>query len=679
MFWILAYFLSTGSLVTMRLPPAAKNPVFNETASEETRKKPIQLYVSPKGDDRNPGTKSSPFKSLEGARNVVRLFKKSNPDRPVLVRIRGGIYPLEKAVMFENQDSGSEKGRIVYQAMPGEKPVFTGSKVLEKWAILKDQQALSKLDPSVRGKVYVTSLTKAGISNFGDPTQLGARPDLYCNQQLQTLARWPNSGFVKAGRALGKTELPPTYIAQKGTREGMIEYLDKRQNRWVQEKDARLGGYWYWDWSDEFHPIERIDTLTGTIQVREPYHRYGYKDSLRYFGLNLFCELDKPGEWYLDRGAGLLYWYPPEGVDPAIADVRFTSFSAPYMAELKKCFYITFQGLAFMESRGSAIRIEDGQNCLLSNCRVERFGRDGIHIMEGYSHGIAGCTLTTFGCGGIKVKGGDRKTLRPAGHFIEHTVVENFSLFKRTYEPAIHLDGCGLRISNNRLRYSSSSAFRLEGNNFLIEYNQISQVVDESDDQGGLDIFNNPSYRGIVIRYNHWKEISGGTRHGAAGVRLDDMISGVHIYGNVFEKCGGLDFGAIQINGGKDNRIENNLFFKCPAAVSFNTWGAKWLKELDSPSIQKKIYQDVDIQSSLYQQNYPELKNIRLSPTTNTVINNVLVDCDKILLRDQGLQRQGNNIFLSASGRSIETFCSPNILHNFGLISIPFQTIGPQR
>lgn len=43
-----------------------------------------------------------------------------------------------------------------------------------------------------------------------------------------------------------------------------------------------------------------------------------------------------------------------------------------------------------------------------------------------------------------------------------------------------------------------------------------------------------------MVQYNHWSDIAGGTHNGAAGVRLDDMISGVHIYGNIFERCGSV-------------------------------------------------------------------------------------------------------------------------------------------
>jgi len=645
------------------------------SASNDT----LEIFISPNGNDRNPGTQTAPVKSLEKARDIVRLIRKESQNYAVVVFIGGGTYQMENPVVFDSEDSGSENVQIIYRAREGENPVFTGSKVLKNWTILKEKQKLNLLNPSVLGKVYVTDLKRSGISDFGDPTEPGARPELYCNNRLQTLARWPNEGLTRAGAARGKTELPPTYIGVKGTREGIFEYTDKRQNRWAGENDIRVGGYWYWDWSEEYHKVDRIDTLIQTINIREPYHRYGYKDSLRYFGLNLFCEIDQPGEWYLDRSTGMLYWYPPEGVIPVQAEVCLTLFSAPYMIELKNCSCLTLKGLTFQESRGSAILISNGRNCLIADCRIERFGRDGIHIEDGSGHGISGCLLRSFGYGGIKIKGGDRKNLIPANHFVEQSIVEYFSLFKRTYEPAIHLAGCGNRINNNRFRFSSSSAMRLEGNDFLIEYNQISHVVNESDDQGGIDIFYNPSYQGNVIRYNYWSDITGGTRHGAAGIRLDDMISGVLIFGNIFERCGALDFGAVQIHGGKDNIVENNLFYKCSAAVSFSSWGEKrWLKELDSPQIKQKIYEEVDIFSPVYLKRYPLLKKIRTDPDRNTVTGNLIVECRNMFLRNNNSQVLNNNYSIDSTGKSIETFYSPELLKNYGLKPIPFKEIGPK-
>ncbi|TDE08393.1 right-handed parallel beta-helix repeat-containing protein [Dyadobacter psychrotolerans] len=639
----------------------------------------IQLYISPNGLDSNKGSKDQPLKSLDGAKQRIRVLRKGNRELPVRVFIGGGIYALEKPVLFSAEDSGSEKASVVYQAQKGQQPIITGSRKLNGWAILKDREILKRLDPNAAGKVYFTDLKLAGISDFGDPTDIGLHPELFCNKQPQTLARWPNSGFTKAGQVNGKTPLPATYISSRGTKEGDFRYLDIRQDRWALESDPRMEGYWYWDWSEQYQKVARIDTVTKTVHIKEPYHNYGYRDSLRYFGLNLLCELDAPKEWYLDRKSGLLYWIPPAGINPAKAQVSLSVFSAPFMVEMQDCVNLFLKGLSFQESRASAINIKESTNCMISECRIERFGVDGISIQEGKANGVSACMLRTLGCGGIKISGGDRKILSPSGHYVENTIVEDFSLFKRTYQPAVHLQGCGHRISHNRFRNSSSSALRLEGNDHIIEYNQISQVVNESDDQGGLDVFLNPSYRGNTVRFNHWANISGGTRHGAAGVRLDDMISGFSIYGNIFEKCGAVNFGAIQIHGGKDNTVENNVFFKCPAGISFSTWGEKrWLKMLDSSLVQKKLYQEVDINSELYQSRYPALKTLRESADVNTITNNLLIDCDKVFFRDKSIQVAENNTSIKSNDKSLISFLDSSYLSTFGLKRIPYSEIGPK-
>jgi hypothetical protein len=82
-----------------------------------------------------------------------------------------------------------------------------------------------------------------------------------------------------------------------------------------------------------------------------------------YFGLNLFCEMDMPGEWYLDRTDGLLYWFVPEGINPNQAQVTLSVFNAPFMVEMKGCSHLTLQGLTFQEGRGSAVSIRDGESC----------------------------------------------------------------------------------------------------------------------------------------------------------------------------------------------------------------------------------------------------------------------------------------------------------------------------
>jgi len=650
-------------------------------SSNEGHSKHVEVFLSNKGSDTNPGTISSPVKTFGKAGELIRLARQNQENVGVTVIVDDGVYQLNRPIIFTSDESGTEMNPLIIKAMDGTNPVFTGSREIKKWSILKKRSKLDLLPPEVQNKVYVADLKDAGISDFGNPIVPGNRPELFCNGQIQTLARWPNSGFTQAGLVKGQTELPPVFKKKRGTKEGIFEYTHERQNKWIHDNEICLGGYWFWDWADEYQKVKQVDTGSKVLHLAEPYHHYGFKDSLRYFGLNLFCEIDRPGEWYLNRAEGRLYWYPPVGVNPETAQVTLSVFKEPFMVELNNCAHVTLQGLAFQESRGSAVSISGGKNCLIKDCRFERFGQDGIHVEGGLAHGISGCLLRTLGFRGIEMKGGDRKKLTPACFFIENTIVDYFSLFKRTYEPAVYLEGCGMRVSNNRFGHSSSSAMRLDGNDFTIEYNEISHVVDESDDQGALDMWYNPSYRGVVVRYNRFSDITGGNHSGAAGVRLDDMISGVLILGNIFERCGSLMFGGVQIHGGKDNILENNLFYHCHAAVTFHRWGEeRWLGELDTPAIQKKIFEEVDIRSPLYLSRYPELKSIRENADRNTIKNNMAVDCKNLFLRNkEGVQKLINNPVIGSAGKTVEECCSPEFLGNYGLKPIPWQQIGPKN
>jgi len=77
-----------------------------------------------------------------------------------------------------------------------------------------------------------------------------------------------------------------------------FEYPDDHINKWADEEDIRLHGYWFWNRLDEYHRVERLDTVARIVYIQPPYHRGGYANGIRYYGLNLFCKIDRAGEWY---------------------------------------------------------------------------------------------------------------------------------------------------------------------------------------------------------------------------------------------------------------------------------------------------------------------------------------------------------------------------------------------
>ena len=171
----------------------------------------VELYVSPFGSDANTGTVDKPLQTPEGARKAVRVARTAYPEKKVTVYFKGGVYPLEQTVRLTAEDSGSEQAPIVYKAKEGETPVFTGGKAITKWTKLKELSELERLAPSVRDKIYVCDLSMAGVTAFGDPTNAGQRPELICNGQLQKLTRWPDKGFVRAGKVKGEKILKTAY------------------------------------------------------------------------------------------------------------------------------------------------------------------------------------------------------------------------------------------------------------------------------------------------------------------------------------------------------------------------------------------------------------------------------------------------------------------------------------
>jgi hypothetical protein len=273
------------------------------------------------------------------------------------------------------------------------------------------------------------------------------------------------------------------------------------------------------------------------------------------------------------------------------------------------------------------------------------------------------------------VAGGDLETLTRGDHFVENCTVYDISRLKRTYAPAVRLDGCGHRIAHNLFERMPSSAMRVNGNEHLVELNVIRHVVEESDDQGGVDMFGNPLYRGVVIRWNRWADIGAGTHCGGAGVRLDDMISGVAVYGNVFERCGAVIFGGVQIHGGKENLIDSNVFLNCFAGISFSRWSeSRWLE-----SIERFLPQAA---APPYSTRYPDLAHLKEDANVNFISRNIYAHCGPTFMRDGDVQKTTLNLvtdrLLDASQLSDEKTLRGNAqLRRILLEPIPTQDIGP--
>lgn len=652
----------------------------------------LVLHVAPSGDDANPGTPQRPFASLERARDEIRERRRQASLNPgvVQVLVHGGEYRVERTFRLTQQDSGSGETSIRYCAVPGERPRFTGGVLLGTARAVTDPSVRERLPVSVRDSVVEWDLVSEGVTDLipfalggfssGRGFQTHPAMELFVDDRPMILARWPNAGFVMTADVSGPLTLK-AWDNKPGTPEGRFIYEGDRPERWVGEPDAWLYGYWFWDWADSYEKIESIDVDRREIALAKPWHRYGYRKQQRYHALNVLCELDAPGEYYLDRERQRLYLFPPRDWSGRRVELSVTALP---LVEFDNVSQVRFEGLLWELGAADGIRIRGGERCVLLGCTVRKLAGNGIEIRGGSGHVVMTCDIHTLGRGGTVIAGGDRKTLTPGGHVLENCHIYQLSRIDHTYTPGVLLDGVGNRVRHNLIHDVASSAMRVEGNDHLVELNEVHRVVLESDDQGAVDMFGNPTYRGNVFRYNYWHHLGNWDRGGEeahtgqAGVRLDDAICGTLVQANVFQHCGGgaVGFGGVQIHGGKENRIQGNLFADCRAAVSFTRWGdRRWresvAKALDNPAIDR----------DLYLERYPALHRLAEDADRNTVRGNVTLRCNSLLLRSPANTVLEENREIAerdilGEGPDGRLLWEKDVAERLGLGGIPFEAIG---
>ena len=660
-FAVLAVLLSAGApLCAADVAGGPASAVVHSDASSRSRLQlppapvpGVTLHVSPRGSDTGPGTKAKPFATLERCRDEIRALKRGGPlpKGGVLVVIHGGDYVVTRAFTLSGEDSGTESAPVRYAAAPGEKPVFTGGKRLVGWRRLPDASAWPLLPDEARGHVWIADLKDSGIDavlplklgGFGSGNGFVTHPahELFFNGRAMPLARGPNEGFLRI-KEVAVPDGTKGYD-RRGSMTGGFFYEGDLPRKWANEPDLLLYGYWFWDWADSYERVESIDPDRRLITLAKPWHKYGYSVGAHFYAVNALSELDAPGEWFLDRAKNTVLFYPPS--DPGKAVIELSRTAVPLL-EMKDVSHVRFEGVTWDLGAADAIRIDGGDHCLLAGCTVKRFAGNGISLNGGHGHGLLSCDISSMGRGGVVMTAGDRRTLTPGGAFMENCDISDLSRIDHTYTPAVIVGGVGNRIAHNRLHDIPSSAMRVEGNDMTVEYNEVCNVVTESDDQGGADMWGNPTFLGNRYRFNYWHDIGNTSGKGMApkcgrnAIRLDDAISGTLIYGNIFERCSAGGFGAVQIHGGTANRVENNLFIDCAAGVSFSPWNVqRW-----TDYVGKRLEEGKDvIDTELYTRRYPAFAGLLETPDANRIERNATLRCGKFLLRSPKKTEAVNN------------------------------------
>jgi hypothetical protein len=638
----------------------------------------LEFHVSTTGSDAGNGSREKPFATLERARDAVRTVRAEKQDhRPATIWLAAGTYRRTNTFVLDDRDSAT-----TWRALSGAEARITGGLDISINTVkpVIDPAVLSRLLPEVRGKVLEADLRALGISDFGAIGPRGFRRpysaaplELFIDDQPLTVAQWPNPG--EPGVPIGKV-LDPGSITRRGDkpdRGGTFQFDTDRPRRWKQAGDVWISGLFENGYADSTVQVKCFDLEKRTITTVQP-HMYGFasgKPWNRWLAHNLLEEIDMPGEFVADRSSGKLYFLPPKAKAMDQARLEVSVLAEPLLA-IEGARNVVFEEVTLECARGIGVYVERGSNNRVQNCTLRNLGivavclgkgitpdplyrHDGYtgqplsqalgswheHLYEdttydrqaGTGQGIVNCHIYNIGQGGISMGGGDRLTLTPAGNFVENCRLHDFNRWGRTYKGAINLDGVGNRVAHNLIYDAPGVALYLHGNDHVIEYNELHDVMVDGDDHGAFYMGRDPSERGNVIRYNYWHHIGlGPDAHQTFGLYLDDGGGdGTRIYGNVFYQAGKQT--AIFLNGGSDITITNNLFVDCHSVIRLNGRSV-WLER--EGRFERRL-QAVHYDQSPWREKYPGfatyLANRDQMPRGDLLAGNLFLRCGEIIYR----------------------------------------------
>ncbi|MBO4392067.1 MAG: right-handed parallel beta-helix repeat-containing protein, partial [Clostridia bacterium] len=294
-----------------------------------------ELYVSPDGNDMNPGTAEKPLRTLEGARDTVRKIKDGMTDGEIIVYFREGIYRMKEPVVFDVRDSAPEGCRIIYTAFKGEKPVFSGAERVTGWSRYNDCLYAAPLDRDVKLRNLFVNDHRANMGSV----------------QTEALGGYGEYS-IKAGQA--------DWAWISGTKfDGVIYNADGIGEIVSGFDDIEIVNGTTWNENIACARDIIYENGQAIVLLQQPYGAIaqtpGWGCEFQCTGqhtlYNAFSFVDSPGEFYYDKTGHMLYYYPLEGEDMSDADVE-----VPYADRLivisgnsteDRVRNLTFSGLTF--------------------------------------------------------------------------------------------------------------------------------------------------------------------------------------------------------------------------------------------------------------------------------------------------------------------------------------------
>ena len=466
---------------------------------------PKVVWVSPQGRDSNPGTRQQPLATLEAARDRAR---RAGP-APRRIVVMAGEYFLASTLQLDARDSG-----LTIEAEGGTATLY-GGRLVAGWRPDGDRFWCADL-PGVQ----------EGTWDFRA---------LVVNGRMPERARWPASGTCLHRSVFdvrwlssvgGGWERPPT---QEELTTMLYDPKDIPPTLDVRNAEVRV----YHMWDESLVGVARNDTARGALifstPAKSPPGAFGVK---KYVIWNTREGLTRPGQWYLDRTAGRLVYWPLPGEDMARAKVvapvleRIMGIQGSPQEPAER---ITLRGLALQATTtplkpggfgayafDGALGIERARECVLEKMEICNVGGQGILARQVEECRITDCHV--HHTGGCAIKADGSSTLIARNH-LHHVGVYHPSAIALSVAQSPRGERQGFHLYRNEIHDAPYSGIVGSGGNHLIEENLISRVMREMQDGGAIY----GGMRNTVLRGNLVRDVvKVGEGYGVSAYYLDE-------------------------------------------------------------------------------------------------------------------------------------------------------------
>jgi len=377
---------------------------------------------------------------------------------------------------------------------------------------------------------------------------------------------------------------------------------------WPRSPEPEIHIFPAWGWVNALLSVDRIDFENNLVYVKNRNCTQELRLGNRYFVENVFEALDSPGEWFLDREQGKVYYWPTsddfekQGVVAPVLDrlidirgdiegeeegaIDATVAAAATAGDRRFVEHLTFRGLTFAHTTyslemASPYTPDDGtvwmrraRHCTVEDCKFPGVGGYAVRLsLHSSDNRIVRNTVTDGGQGGVLLTGYLTATQAHDNLVAGNTITQCGKLWKHVAGVYV-TTGSGNRIAHNTItdmpRYGVSlKSFRAgsASHNNVVEYNRILRTNLETNDTGAIETLGRDRENsGNVIRYNlildvvRLKTSETGemlTPYYTWGIYLDDYSSGTQIVGNIVART---VRGAGHVHLGRNNVWENNVF-----------------------------------------------------------------------------------------------------------------------